>query len=773
VTSAVRDQLLAELQVDIARILALPLSRIAINDIRVGSLIVTYTVQRNASQFLADDVINLLIASADFDKTAELYFNFTAASPVVDPVTVINTATIARSGADGTSDSSCSGACIIGIAAASGGGGLLVVIVVVLLIRRRRLRAAEDAANGGHVKKAKKNRKNVNPREGVDGDVVENPIRHDPFVLPSTTTDHHLPLEKNNEGVGKWGSDYDDDDAAAYIIDVDEEHEERSPGGIDIFGDAAGGKPSMPRSDYEPSQAAVEHVIVDIDDGEGDEGEVASSSYSVTKRTPRTRAPGYYPFVPDDDDDVRNSSSHSPFGQYPRKPSQRSTAISDDDQSPVGMKASRQSPSASVTSASLVFDKPPILVDRRAMVPPLRMPGNPGRYAPPPAAAFESDGSFLVRTAGDVDTPRPRSRPAANDGGEDTSRTNRSVTAPPQYAAPMGSLASASQHRPPTPRRHSVFDENLEEVDDTGEEDYEWVYEECPAEEFGGTALQNQPLTMNLTSAARGPPPTADRNPLRFWCWFDPIRGSLNSPAIIYLWFRFFHRHTFVGSLPFSSPWNVAFTFSFNPPAPPCETTSWCRYERWMRFLCLMAIPGLVLLCIDTHVYVPFHPHVECQYVKWVASLSERWLAHFSYDVDLCVMAPRFPSNPEHPFFFFLLFVLFVCLFLFFFFAKAGECFSNANNDAHVVFPFFMLLSIFDSYVSFLQRSARRQWWWPSSQQCRGHQRARACRRLQRWNGCSNPFVVPCQCELSDLFASPFLSRKRNLADVVVCGKFY
>lgn len=547
-TTEAQTEVLTELQLDIARILFLPLSRVTINNIRIGSLIVTYTVQRNASQFLADDVINFLISAAEFVNTAQLYYNITRASPVADPVNVISTTTIARSGAEGTKESSCSGTCIIAIAAACGGGGLLIIVVVVLLIRRRRQRAAEKEATGGSPdkkekkKKDKKKKKNVNPREGTDGAVVENPIRHEPFILPSTSTMFPpLPLDKKNEGVGQWGgSDYGDDDAAAYIIDVDEEQEEeRSPGGIDIFGDAARGK-SMPRSDYEPSQGgAMEHVIVDIDDGEED-GEgvetVASSSYSVNKRVPRTRAPGYYPFVPDyDDDDPRNSSSHSPFGQYPRKPSQRSTAHSDDDSSPVGMKAStRQSPTASVTSASLVFEKPPTIVDRRSMIAPLRLPGNPGRYAPPPAAAFDGDNSFLVRTAGDVDTPRPR--PAAvNDGGEDTSRTTRNV-ALPHYAAPMGSLASqsAATNRPPTPRRHtSVFNENLEEVheeDDDGEEEYEWVYEECPAEEFGDSYFpppavpsqqqQQQPPTKSQTQSSliRGghPSNTVQRNPLQF-----------------------------------------------------------------------------------------------------------------------------------------------------------------------------------------------------------------------------------------------------------------
>ena len=68
-----RPNVIVNAQADIAAALALPLDRIVVNDVEPGSLIVYFTVTRNASQFITDASIDSLLLSSAFPSLQQQY----------------------------------------------------------------------------------------------------------------------------------------------------------------------------------------------------------------------------------------------------------------------------------------------------------------------------------------------------------------------------------------------------------------------------------------------------------------------------------------------------------------------------------------------------------------------------------------------------------------------------------------------------------------------------------------------------------------------------
>jgi hypothetical protein len=519
VTAIALTPLYQELKLDLARILALPADRITIDSVRIGSLIVTYTVQRNASQFLSDNIVNLLVYSAEFSATSALYNNVTNQTARPEAISVLNTQTIVGSDTQGTSG--CDQSCIIIVAVASVSSVVLISVVAVIVIRRRRQRARAERAKIG----LEKGSTSADPQ---NGGVIVNPIRHEPF------------FSEKSLGVGKTiASDYDDDDAAgAYVVDVEEHgvlvgvskylsHQGKSE---EVYGgddDDENGHP-IPA---EGSAVPVEHVIVDIEDEELDGGggsSLRADSREHDRGRPSTgiRAPDYYPFVHDDDD----ASTGSPFSQ-PRK----SSALSDyETVTPRGQ--TRHSPTSSSASTFFLNSGEPRSAIR---IPHPKGSSTPRQHHRPQSlhATVDADGSFLVRTAGDVDSPRAGHHfiPADAGGGEDTSRQHQhsTITGSSNNRPRTLTFVDTVEQTPSTPHQHhNVFVDDTDELED----DYEWVYEECPADALpvdnhttaaAGAGFDQSPSPL-LQPPRRGMhimPPTAIRlpNPPLFWDWWDVV----------------------------------------------------------------------------------------------------------------------------------------------------------------------------------------------------------------------------------------------------------
>jgi hypothetical protein len=161
---------------DLAAVISVPPEWIVIDSLRIGSLIIQYTVRRNGTFFIDDSVINNLVQAAPFTNTVDLYKNTTLLTN--DNVAVTSVVLLLPSVSSTSSAASgCTGTCIAAVGAAVGGGIMLTIAVIIITIKlRRRLR--------------EKRRQKRNMEDGI-GDVADhvtprqNPIRHEPFTLRS------------------------------------------------------------------------------------------------------------------------------------------------------------------------------------------------------------------------------------------------------------------------------------------------------------------------------------------------------------------------------------------------------------------------------------------------------------------------------------------------------------------------------------------------------------------------------------------------------------
>jgi hypothetical protein len=149
VLAANRSAVAAALQIDIAVILNLPRGNIIIDSMRIGSLIVTYEVFRNASQAIPDSTINLVIAAGSFEALQELYTSVTEVlqTPLTNETIHVNgTLTILSSDTRGDpATGACGTTCIAAVAAGVGVVVLIAVVSGVVVVHRRRRRAQQTA----------------------------------------------------------------------------------------------------------------------------------------------------------------------------------------------------------------------------------------------------------------------------------------------------------------------------------------------------------------------------------------------------------------------------------------------------------------------------------------------------------------------------------------------------------------------------------------------------------------------------------------------------
>ena len=135
---------------DLSALIGVPRSGITIDDIRVGSLIVEFTVTRNATYTIPDDVINSILLSALFNHTQYTYqvtLNTTESTPVLSIITV-------KSSINPANTKSCDTTCIAGVAGGVAGFIFIVVIIIVCVLKMKRAtkdRSATIAFEPTHV----------------------------------------------------------------------------------------------------------------------------------------------------------------------------------------------------------------------------------------------------------------------------------------------------------------------------------------------------------------------------------------------------------------------------------------------------------------------------------------------------------------------------------------------------------------------------------------------------------------------------------------------
>jgi hypothetical protein len=258
-------QLQLQVRKDLAEVISVPFEWITINGIRIGSLIVDFTIRRNGTYYIADSVINSLIMTASFNNTIQLYKTTTLITDEniqLTKVSLLLPSYTGSLGGGGGAASSCAAACIAGVIGGLAGGALIIGGTVWLIIRYRRNKR-EEARKQRHLEDGIGfvDDHNVSVRTTPRGAVIrgtpppQNPIRfHDPFALSAAAnlpenqaspfhirspeppvyyfhTDDLVSSKKKNTVKNVDPYDIDDDDpdsntAAAHAIDFYEMDDE-------------------------------------------------------------------------------------------------------------------------------------------------------------------------------------------------------------------------------------------------------------------------------------------------------------------------------------------------------------------------------------------------------------------------------------------------------------------------------------------------------------------------------------------------------------------
>jgi hypothetical protein len=127
----------------LAKALNLPADRIVIESLEIGSLVVRFTVNRNASQQIPDAAIDTYSTDSNLTNVIDAYVFLTGDTN--DTVSILESYTV-KSSIVASSQPSCGSACLIGIIAAAVVGVLAVVVTVACCVWRRRrfLRKARE-----------------------------------------------------------------------------------------------------------------------------------------------------------------------------------------------------------------------------------------------------------------------------------------------------------------------------------------------------------------------------------------------------------------------------------------------------------------------------------------------------------------------------------------------------------------------------------------------------------------------------------------------------
>ncbi len=137
-----RTNTLESIVEDLLLILSLPSGSIVVEDVRVGSLIVEFSVYRNASYALPDDTINAIVLSAHFSRTEILYQKVLN---ITDGTEVLTTFTV-KTSTNPANRWSCDTTCVTGILCGVFGFLALGGIALWTVVRLRRKTVKRNTA---------------------------------------------------------------------------------------------------------------------------------------------------------------------------------------------------------------------------------------------------------------------------------------------------------------------------------------------------------------------------------------------------------------------------------------------------------------------------------------------------------------------------------------------------------------------------------------------------------------------------------------------------
>lgn len=509
------------LQTLIAAALGLPPSHIIIQNIRVGSLVVDYSVLRNESEYLTDNSVNVLVSNGLYQLLYSFYYNITGLTAALDPVVVIGTSTLVSSTPVASDSGQCKGSCMaIAIAVGCGGGVLLLIVMGCtirwFLRRRRRLQRAKhggaaeaslDSVVSGTGKSpfAKKQRRKKSPFSASRHDTSASPAGCDsPVVIENPMRNPELFPALDDTTVDSFGNDKAPRRGAAIST--------RLPPPTTIG-------PKEPLFEYEESEstatvrksaATVEsassarkaHVIVDMDNsGEVHHQTPSRAAVHLFDSGDDVHYPEAVIFSEGEEDDEEEGYGVAEYRAASEIQKRSPSAISNGTAGPLAGPGASQ-PLTQRTNQ-------PEIVDLEAV------------WAHPDVDGelHRGSNSFVVRTARDTEeehedhTPyREENAPIMDESGgdvEEPSATSRHVTVRiPQSHANLGwspHVSAVSEQGQDTSGGNEGEDE-----------DFEWVFEELPV-----SPLQTQPqpsfrpppapqtasLRPPLPSMVRIPPP--------------------------------------------------------------------------------------------------------------------------------------------------------------------------------------------------------------------------------------------------------------------------
>ena len=130
---------------DIAVNLGLPSRQVRVFYMKSGSLIVEFSVERNASQRLEDQVIDNLLLAKAYPNITMLYDSVVGSTTLITPISIQITQSSEVVSSGGTS--SCGNQCKIAVGAALGGATIIVGTAACIWWRRRRLQRASKYAD--------------------------------------------------------------------------------------------------------------------------------------------------------------------------------------------------------------------------------------------------------------------------------------------------------------------------------------------------------------------------------------------------------------------------------------------------------------------------------------------------------------------------------------------------------------------------------------------------------------------------------------------------
>lgn len=230
---------------------------------------IDFTIRRNGTYYIPDNIINILLSGSDFANTVDLYRDITQLTN--EPITVLETSVLVPSQYGTAATSGCTGTCLIAVGVAVPAAVLLLVGGIVLFIMcrrrwRRRAQAKREREDGiGNVSDTAHHprwqRNPIHYHEPFRG----SPLRMDPDPVHYFHVDDLVepPTARgNNSRTFLDFKNYDDDDEekvmrpvnASRFIDVEKEERESAYA------------TSPTRQDFESFDYPIEHV----DDVSGD-----------------------------------------------------------------------------------------------------------------------------------------------------------------------------------------------------------------------------------------------------------------------------------------------------------------------------------------------------------------------------------------------------------------------------------------------------------------------------------------------------------------------